>query len=76
MTCNTSINRYSSRCAAAVDAADVVGVARPVESAVTSCCFSRRQLKLSNAAIVLGVPYKGFLNSPTPTGEVIMKSAV
>jgi hypothetical protein len=47
----------------------------PVESAVTSCCFSRRQLKLSNAAIVLGVPYKGFLNSPTPTGEVIMKSA-
>jgi hypothetical protein len=47
----------------------------PVQSAVTSCCFSRRQLKMSNAAIVLGVPYKGCLNSPTPTGEVIMKSA-
>jgi hypothetical protein len=42
----------------------------PVESAVILCCLSRRRLKLSNAAIVLGVPYKGFLNSHTPTGEV------
>jgi hypothetical protein len=47
----------------------------PVESVVTSCCFSRRPLKMSNAAIVRGMPYKGCLDSPTPTGEVIMKSA-
>jgi hypothetical protein len=46
----------------------------PVESAVASCRFPS-SIEAVERSIVLGVPYKGFLNSPTPTGEVIVKSA-
>jgi hypothetical protein len=55
--------------------ADVVGVARSCPIDRSFVLISRRRLKLSDLVIVLGVPYKGCLDSPTPTGEVIMKSA-